>query len=185
MQEPTLIDARNRLKQLGLIDFKGGRKNEASPVYELLYLNNLSRNRGKSIVNTEEHDEQSDEHIEETKLNVNKTKQKSGADAPPPAKTFKNFSEEDFIKEIQAFKDKYPYEILNSFFKYWKEKNTKGKMRFQLEKTWETELRLEKWKANQEKFDTSKTPANGTAHKQNTGTKPVPQIVNTGGFGTL
>jgi hypothetical protein len=58
MKEPTLIDARNRLKQLGLIEFRGGKRNEASPMYELLYLNNLSRNRDESIDETEEKPEE-------------------------------------------------------------------------------------------------------------------------------
>jgi hypothetical protein len=72
MQEPTLIDARNRLKQLGLIDFKSGRKNEASPVYELLYLNNLSKNRGESIAETEENLKESPSLIKETKPKQNR-----------------------------------------------------------------------------------------------------------------
>lgn len=37
ISEDAIIDARNRLKQLGLIDFLPGLKNKRSPVYELLY----------------------------------------------------------------------------------------------------------------------------------------------------
>lgn len=44
--EPSLIDARNRLQQLGLIDFDKGVSKQKSPVYYLKeYLNNLSNNR--------------------------------------------------------------------------------------------------------------------------------------------
>lgn len=42
ISEPTMIDARARLKQLGLIDFESGERNKKSPIY---YLNNLSNNR--------------------------------------------------------------------------------------------------------------------------------------------
>lgn len=45
ISEPTMIDARARLKQLGLIDFESGERNKKSPKY---YLNNLSRNRAET-----------------------------------------------------------------------------------------------------------------------------------------
>lgn len=48
ISEPTMIDARARLKQLGLIDFEKGVRNKQSPKY---YLNNLSRNRAKTELN--------------------------------------------------------------------------------------------------------------------------------------
>ncbi len=150
IKEPTLIDARNRLKQLGLIDFIGGKKNEASPIYTLSYLNNLSNNRGESIVEREVNAEVNDEHYR-NKQNKTKRKKEGGAEAPDQ-KSFKEFSEKEFIDNISQFKEEFPYEIRNGFFKYWKEKNARGKMRFQLEKTWETKLRLEKWQLNQEKF---------------------------------
>jgi hypothetical protein len=52
--EPTLIDARNRLKQLGLIDFENGEKKAKSPIYHILYLKNLSINLSKSRGKTED-----------------------------------------------------------------------------------------------------------------------------------
>ncbi len=69
MQEPTLIDARNRLKQLELIDFIAGKRNEASPSYMLSYLNYLSRNRDESIANSIAKPEMNDEHYKQTKQN--------------------------------------------------------------------------------------------------------------------
>lgn len=75
-------------------------------------------------------------------------------------KSFKFFSEKDFIEEIGKYKTDYDKNLLNNFFKYWKELSPGGKMKFQLEKTWETNLRLEKWKSNQHNFE-----KNGTAKK--------------------
>lgn len=88
----------------------------------------------------------------EIKVNIN-TGDKS------PKKNYKEFSQDDFITELEKFKEKYPKELLNNFYKYWKETSPGGKMRFQLEKTWETELRLENWERN------NKQILNGT-HKQ-------------------
>lgn len=164
MQEPTLIDARNRLKQLGLIDFKGGKRNEASPVYSILYLNelskdrganlnNLSRNRDESIANTEEKAGMNDEHIEETKLNKTETK---GNDASASTtKSFKKFSEDDFRNDIRTANESLtlPPGMLHKFFGYWSERSASGMMKFQLEKTWETKRRLETWRDNQAKFE--------------------------------
>jgi hypothetical protein len=52
VSEPTLIDARARLKQLGLIDFEPGERKSTSPRYKILYLNNFSitfsKNRAKT-----------------------------------------------------------------------------------------------------------------------------------------
>lgn len=48
ISEPTMIDSRARLKQLGLIDFESGERKKKSPCY---YLNNLSKNRAKTEQN--------------------------------------------------------------------------------------------------------------------------------------
>lgn len=46
--EDTLIDARNRLKQKGLISFEPGKRKEKSPVYCILYPEKSSKKAGKS-----------------------------------------------------------------------------------------------------------------------------------------
>lgn len=76
-------------------------------------------------------------------------------------KSFKQFTEEEFRTEIGQFTESYHSDILNGFYRYWKEKSASGKMRFQLEQTWETSLRLQTWKRNQDKFE-SKSKTNGT-----------------------
>lgn len=72
-------------------------------------------------------------------------------------KPFKEWNGKEFINEIEKFKDKFSYDVRNDFFKYWKEKSATGKMRFQLEKTWETELRLEYWVRRADKVENKKT----------------------------
>ena len=52
ISEPTLIDARSKLKQIGLIDFEPGERKLSSPRYKILYLNNLSIRLGKDRVET-------------------------------------------------------------------------------------------------------------------------------------
>jgi hypothetical protein len=57
-----------------------------------------------------------------------------------------------FKNEVLAFK-KYPIQTLNDFILYWTESNkSKTRLRYELEKTWDTSRRLAKWAANESKF---------------------------------
>ena len=52
----------------------------------------------------------------------------------------------------------YDKNILNSFVDYWTEPNkSKTKMKFELQETWSTNLRLKTWVKNQKKWDAPKT----------------------------
>ena len=55
-----------------------------------------------------------------------------------------------FINELnKEFHTKYPKELRKAFFEYWTEPNrSKTKMRFELEKTWDTGRRLSRWANN-------------------------------------
>ena len=58
------------------------------------------------------------------------------------------------IKELQ------PREFIEDFLDYWTEENSSGKMRWMLEKTWNTSLRYKRWIRNNAKFEkTTKTTA--------------------------
>jgi hypothetical protein len=60
--------------------------------------------------------------------------------------SFKKMDEKDFLNEINLYSDQYDVDVVTKFFNYWTEKNESGKMRFQLNKTWETKKRLANWK---------------------------------------
>ena len=62
----------------------------------------------------------------------------------------------DFVFEVLSFD--YDESILNGFIDYWTEPNKSNtKMKFELNKTWKTELRLKTWAANQKKWDKPKS----------------------------
>ena len=62
-----------------------------------------------------------------------------------------NARKEDFRKSLIPYVETYGREMIRAFFDYWTEKNRScTKMRFELEKTWETALRLATW-SNREK----------------------------------
>ena len=56
------------------------------------------------------------------------------------------FRKKAFMEECKSFGDKYDHEMINSFYFYWAQENRSGrKMRFELEKTWNTGMRLKNW----------------------------------------
>ena len=63
---------------------------------------------------------------------------------------------DDFVFEVLSFE--YDESILNGFIDYWTEPNkSKTKMKFELNNTWKTSLRLKTWVANQKKWDKPKS----------------------------
>jgi len=61
----------------------------------------------------------------------------------------------DFVFEVLTFD--YEESTLNAFIDYWTEPNKSNtKMKFELNKTWKTGLRLKTWVANQKKWDKPK-----------------------------
>ena len=61
-----------------------------------------------------------------------------------------------FVFEVLTFD--YEESILNGFIDYWTEPNKSNtKMKYELNKTWSTKLRLKTWAANQKKWDKPKS----------------------------
>ncbi len=55
----------------------------------------------------------------------------------------------EFRTELSQYLEKYDDKMLEEFFKYWSEFNkSKTKMRLELEKTWDMNLRLQRWARN-------------------------------------
>lgn len=66
---------------------------------------------------------------------------------------------EEFKREVAKFLHLYDRDTLNSFYLYWSEANYKsGKLRWELEKTWETALRLKTWVTRNNKVEVKKEP---------------------------
>ena len=63
---------------------------------------------------------------------------------------------DEFVSEVLSFN--YDESILNGFIDYWTEPNKSNtKMKYELNKTWSTKLRLNTWATNQKKWDKPKT----------------------------
>ena len=70
----------------------------------------------------------------------------------------------DFVLKVMSFD--YDKNILNSFVDYWTEPNkSKTKMKFELQQTWSTNLRLKTWAKNQKKWDRPKAQTMSKIHQ--------------------
>jgi hypothetical protein len=66
---------------------------------------------------------------------------------------YKKCSDKELVEELSKFKETYSKDILNSFYRYWSEKDDKGKTKMSLEKTFEVDKRLITWSSNDKKFN--------------------------------
>ncbi len=64
----------------------------------------------------------------------------------------------DFNESLKPFFVQYGFQMMESFYNYWAELTMdKKKMRFEIQKTWETNLRLATWSKNNIKFNNNGT----------------------------
>ena len=81
-------------------------------------------------------------------------------------------NEKEFKEEILSYSNEYGDLMLKEFFEYWAEWNpSKTKMRWQLEKTWQTDRRLSTWLKRSKDFKKPITESKGT----NLNVDPIPE----------
>ena len=65
---------------------------------------------------------------------------------------------------LRPFLNQYGRDMMNEFYLYWSEwDNTKTKMKWQKEATWDTARRLARWAKNSSKFDNQQFNSNGNS----------------------
>lgn len=125
-----------------------------------------STNRLISIINWEEY-QQSEQQIEQQVNNDRTTSEHT-----PRIKEIKEVNKEVFIVKIQKefyqsltpFLAEFSKEVLREFYEYWSEPNkSKTKIRWQIEKTWDTHKRLLRWTKND--FGKNKTNPKSSVEK--------------------
>lgn len=97
------------------------------------------------VTETSHRDYQNVRPIPDNKTDTKLTYSKLDSVFPP--KNFKNWNLEDFKSDIKLHRGAAEISMseLEAFYDYWRELTASGNMRFQLEKTWETDLRLKTW----------------------------------------
>jgi hypothetical protein len=82
-----------------------------------------------------------------------------------------------FSQSLEPFLIQYGKDFLNSFYFYWTEPNTsKTKMKFELQRTWDFNLRLKTWAKNETKFN--QTPKNNATNRNQTTEESLRAFIN-------
>lgn len=169
--------AKNNLKKAGLIDFKAGDGRGNVYQYTLIGVE-LSKtgkkDNEKGIQNNTLYQHLSDtlsptlsDRKPETSIDsidVVKDKRKKGGakDAPTfntveEKKTELEKRRKEFGLSLQPYVEEFTRAMVNEFYKYWTEPNKSlTKLRFEMEKAWDTKRRLETWRRNDDKFNKGK-----------------------------
>lgn len=64
------------------------------------------------------------------------------------------FRKKAFMEECKTFGEKYDHEMIKSFYNYWAQENRSGrKMLFEMQKTWNTAMRLKNWENRSYQYD--------------------------------
>lgn len=100
-------------------------------------------------------------------VNVSVSVNDSVSDSVNVNSNFKKWSKEDLIKSMTPYADRYPKEMLNTFFNYWIEPLPNGKLRLTGQDAWDTGRRLATWK----KIENSKQPEQKVVTRASMGVK--------------
>lgn len=107
---------------------------------------NASNNEANEAVNVNDNVNVTD-NVNEINNNID-----SGTTDVVKPKSFKALTDTEFYKQLKPFVNTYDSKMIRAFYDYWTEPNANGKMRFQLEKTWDSARRLKTWSNNENKF---------------------------------
>jgi hypothetical protein len=97
-------------------------------------------------------DYQDDSISDETK---SKRRRNAGETQTKLSKNNKELKKEELRAQIAPFLQDFGRDLCNEFYLYWTEITKDGSLRFEKEKAFSVERRLNTWKKNQAKFDTS------------------------------
>jgi len=119
--------------------------------------------RPKGSTERKPHGEPKENHMVQSGVNVKEEEEKRkrkekeekkeltliGSVEPKKSKTFKDLSRQEFIDLCRETGNTIlEDEDAIAFCRYWMEPDAKGRMRFQLQKTWDISLRMHTWKRN-------------------------------------
>jgi hypothetical protein len=81
---------------------------------------------------------------------------------------FKKWTAREFAEDIKIHKQNYDKDMLLAFYDYWIEVDGNGKMKFQFQATWQTNLRLARWSKHNPSNLSFEKNKNGAAASPNT-----------------
>ena len=146
----TYIQTLNELVEFGLIELIEKSKNQYSS--NIIAISNFDKALDKALDKaSKKHSTKQDESTIQSIDSINK--QYTYNNIQGTSKPNLQIRSLSFKETLIPFKQKYSIELLKNFYGYWTEPNKSNtKMRFELEKTWSIERRLETWDKREKDF---------------------------------
>jgi len=172
----TLKTCRNRLQQAGLITFKTGGSGPRDKCRYTIMDARVQRDGGRYQKLTPDpqpypqpylspYPQKTDDNYKQ-KQKKNEREEGAGHQQPTADKKVATLQQRrtDFEHTLQPYAAEYGQQLVTDFLNYWTEPNrTQTRMRWELERTWDTHRRLDNWRRNEDKFDKPKPAPEATA----------------------
>lgn len=111
------------------------------------------RNHYGTVSKLEAKDELEDESEEEDNNSLGDSDAGKPAPKPKSSKNLLAKRQKEFFDDMVPFVEEYGREMVRAFYDYWSEPNkSRTKMKWELERTWDLNLRLKKWRDNDDKW---------------------------------
>jgi len=94
--------------------------------------------------------------IKTPKQTPNKTPKKPLSNKPKTPNDNVNVNDNELYTQLKSFVSEYGKDMIREFYDYWSEPNKKGKLKYELERTWDLSRRLKRWSGNN--FGKKETP---------------------------
>ena len=158
VSEKSLITYRLELIQAGLIFYLSGKSKKKIGVYSFskeflngckFYNQSDSLTGSQSVSQSVSRSGVKPSDLIKTKIETKPKDSDDGAAPPPQSKISFGDREKEFAQSLVPHVPTYGKEMIRKFYDYWREPNrSKTKMRWERENTWDLNLRLQRWAAN-------------------------------------
>lgn len=148
-------------------------KNDSRARYKDNNIIEVDNNNNNVLLDINENNIKEEKKVErKEEIQDDKSKEKKGKNKSPTP-TLEDRAKM-FEESLNPFIERYGERTVKDFLDYWSEPNkSHSRMRFELERTWDTGRRIAKWKANELKWNNLKQTSNegtGTSNERRRGT---------------
>lgn len=161
LQRQTGITVRSLRTCLKRLKSTGEIARQTTNRFSLITINNYEVYQGSDVDSDRQNDKQADKRVTSKRQASDRP-----ADSKQEVKNEKNDKkiditsrQESFKLELQKHASEFGIQTVNAFYDYWSESNQQQtKMRYEMQKTWDTKKRLATWKRNESNFGPKHKP---------------------------
>ena len=155
LSKRTIRTCLSMLKDWNLIQIESNNR------HSIVTISNYDEYYDKSVPST-------DKNVEVKKEKIEKTKEEKPKKTKEEVIAATNERKDKFYKELIPYVETYGKSMIRAFFDYWSEVNKSGsRMRFEQERTWNLNLRLQRWGRQQTGYQKKQSPSTALHGSEN------------------